>query len=78
MSNGDEIDYTESEIRSFLPLGWRLARVEPTGRWDPALLCAPGDILGPAAHAGLGTEIGFFLVVSMSITMHFVADARSD
>ena len=57
---------------------FRSSPMDGTGRWDPALLCAPGDILGPAAHAGLGTEIGFFLVVSMSITMHFVADARSD
>lgn len=57
---------------------FRSSPFDETGRWDPALLCAPGDILGPAAHAGVGTEAGFFLVVSMTINLHFLGDARSE
>ena len=35
MSDSDEIRYTTSEIRSYLPTGWHLAPGETTGRWDP-------------------------------------------
>lgn len=37
MSHGDELHYTLSEIRSYLPTGWQLAPGETNGRWDPAL-----------------------------------------
>jgi len=36
MSDGDEIRYTPSEIRSYLPTGWQLAPGETSGHWDPA------------------------------------------
>lgn len=37
MTEGDEVHYTTSEIRSYLPTGWRLAPGETEGHWDPAL-----------------------------------------
>lgn len=48
------------------------------GRWEPAALAVPGDILGPAVHAGLGSSAGFFFSVSLQIGLKFVADVRSE
>lgn len=46
--------------------------------WEPAALAVPGDILGPAVHAGLGGKAGFFFVISLQIGLKFVADVRSE
>jgi acyl-CoA thioesterase len=48
------------------------------GAWDPALLAVPGDVLGPAVHAGLGGKVGFFFVISLQIGLKFIADCRSE
>ncbi len=48
------------------------------GTWEPAALAVPGDILGAAVHSGLGSESGFFFVISLQIGLKFVADARSE
>jgi acyl-CoA thioesterase len=48
------------------------------GNWEPAALAVPGDILGAAVHAGLGTESGYFFVVSLQIGLKFVADLSSE
>jgi acyl-CoA thioesterase len=38
----------------------------------------PADVLGSAVHAGIGSSAGFFLVVSLQISLQLVADARTD
>ncbi len=48
------------------------------GIWEPAVLAVPGDVLGPAVHAGLGGRIGFFLVISLQIGLKFIADVPTD
>ena len=50
----------------------------PDGCWDPAVLAVPGDILGPAVHAGLGGEVGFFFVISLQIGLKFVRDVETE
>jgi len=64
-------------------LTWHRLRNEPLlpdGTYDPISLCAPADILGPAIFAKLGPmspENPPFLVLSLEITVHFVAPATS-
>lgn len=48
------------------------------GRWEPATLALPGDILGPAVHAGAGSGSGEFLVLSLQIGMQFLGDVRTE
>lgn len=48
------------------------------GRWEPAALAVPGDILGPAVHAGIGSTAGWFFVISLQIGIQFVAEARGE
>lgn len=48
------------------------------GTWEPSSLALPGDILGPAVHRGLGGGVGFFLVISLQISLQFVAPLRTD
>ena len=48
------------------------------GTWEPATLALPGDILGPAVHAGAGSRAGDFLVISLQISLQFVGEVRSD
>ncbi|MHB1138348.1 MAG: thioesterase family protein, partial [Microthrixaceae bacterium] len=42
------------------------------GTWEPAALALPGDILGPAVHAGAGSAVGPFLVISLQIGLQIV------
>ncbi len=48
------------------------------GTWEPAALALPGDILGPAVHAGAGSAVGPFLVISLQIGLQIVGEVRSD
>jgi acyl-CoA thioesterase len=48
------------------------------GTWEPAALALPGDILGPAVHAGAGSDVGPFLVISLQIGLQIVGEVRSD
>jgi acyl-CoA thioesterase len=60
---------------------WFRFRVPPVlsdGRWDPATLALPGDILGPAVHSAAGSGAGEFLVISLQIGLQFVGDVRTD
>lgn len=60
---------------------WFRFRVPPLredGTWEPATLALPGDILGSAVHAGTGGGVGFFLVISLQISLHLLADTRAD
>jgi acyl-CoA thioesterase len=50
----------------------------PDGRWEPATLALPGDILGPAVHAGAGSAAGEFFVISLQIGLQFVGDVRTE
>lgn len=52
--------------------------MRPDGTWEPGALAVPGDILGPAVHAGLGSRIGFFFVISLQISLHVVGDLRTE
>jgi acyl-CoA thioesterase len=60
---------------------WYRFRVPPLredGSWEPAALALPGDILGTAVHAGAGSRSGFFLVISLQISLQIVAEMRGD
>lgn len=57
---------------------FRVPPVDDAGRWEPATLALPGDILGPAVHAGAGSGAGAFLVLSLQISLQLVADVRTD
>ena len=46
------------------------------GTWEPATLAVPGDILGPAVSEGAGTVGEFFLVMSLQISLQFIAPMR--
>ena len=48
------------------------------GTWEPTALALPGDILGTAVHAGVGSGSGYILVISLQISLQFVRDVRSD
>ncbi len=48
------------------------------GTWEPATLAVPGDILGTAVHAGTGGAVGPFLVISLQISLHVIAETRAD
>ena len=48
------------------------------GTWEPTALALPGDILGTAVHAGVGSGSGYFLVISLQISLQFVRDVRTD
>lgn len=50
----------------------------PDGRWDPTSLAVPGDILGPAVHAGAGSAVAPFLVISLQISLQFISDVRTE
>ncbi len=52
--------------------------ITDAGHWEPAVLAVPGDILGPAVHAGLGGQVGFFFVISLQIGLKFIADVPTD
>ncbi len=42
------------------------------GRWSPASLAVPGDILGPAVGRGRGRPDEFFMVLSLQIGLQFL------
>jgi hypothetical protein len=48
------------------------------GTWDPAVLALPGDILGPAVHAGAGGRVPPFLIISLQIGLQIVGEVRSE
>jgi acyl-CoA thioesterase len=48
------------------------------GRWEPAVLAVPGDVLGPAVSSGIGTLGGHPFMVSLQIGLKFVADVRTE
>lgn len=52
--------------------------VLPDGSWEPASLAVPGDMLAPAVVEGVGRENGFFLVVSLQLSMQFFAPMRGE
>jgi len=48
------------------------------GSWETGIVAVPGDVLGPAVGAGIGTAQGFFLILSLQIGLRFVDDVRTD
>jgi acyl-CoA thioesterase len=50
----------------------------PDATWVPGLLAVPGDVLGPAVGAGIGTQHGFFLILSLQIGIRFIDDVRTE
>lgn len=70
--------FPPGEPRSASWFRFRVPPLLPDGRWEPATLALPGDILGPAVHSGTGSAEGPFLVISLQISLQFVADVRSE
>jgi len=52
--------------------------MDDRGMWEPGVVAVPGDVLGPAVGAGIGTQGGHFLVISLQIGMRFVADVGTE
>lgn len=62
-------------------MSWYRFRERPDrgdGIWDPAALALPGDVLGPAVHAGAGGRVGHFLVISLQISMQFMNPVQGE
>lgn len=76
MAWGEE--FPPGEPRSASWFRFHLTPRRDDGTWEPATLALPGDILGPAVHLGVGSTPGPFLVVSLQISLQFVAEVRSD
>lgn len=70
--------FPPGEPRSSSWFRFRTPPLLDDGRWEPATLALPGDILGPAVHAGAGSEPGPFLVISLQISLQFVAEVRTE
>lgn len=73
---GEELDPGEPRAASW----FRFLRspVTAEGHWEPAILAVPGDVLGPAVHAGLGGKVGFFLVISLQIGLKFISEVPTE
>ncbi|HTO01319.1 MAG TPA: thioesterase family protein [Microthrixaceae bacterium] len=48
------------------------------GTWEPATIALPGDILGTAVHAGAGSTVRPFLVISLQLGLQIVGEVRGD
>lgn len=60
---------------------WFRFKVPPLrsdGSWHPASLALPGDILGPAVHAGAGGSVPPFLVISLQLGLQIVNEVRGE
>ena len=73
---GEPVDPGEPRTASWFRFNTSPRRGD--GLWEPAALAVPGDILGPAVHAGLGGKVGFFFVISLQIGLKFIADVSSE
>jgi acyl-CoA thioesterase len=49
-----------------------------SGVWEPGVVAVPGDVLGPAVGAGIGTSRGLFLILSLQIGLRFVDEVRTE
>lgn len=70
--------FPAGEPRSATWFRFKVPPLREDGTWEPAALALPGDILGPAVHAGAGSDVGAFLVISLQISLQFVAEARGE
>lgn len=57
---------------------FRQSPVRPDGTWEPAVLAVPGDVLGPAVVEGIGRTDGFFLIISLQITLQWFGPIRGE
>ena len=73
---GEQVDPGDPVAASWFR--FNVSPMRSDGTWEPAVLAVPGDILGPAVHAGLGNRMGFFFIVSLQIGLKFVADVRTE
>jgi acyl-CoA thioesterase len=52
--------------------------IRPDGSWEPATLAVPGDVLGPAVVEATGRPNGFFLVITLQLSIQFLAPMRGE
>jgi acyl-CoA thioesterase len=71
-------EFPPGEPRTASWFRFRVSPMLPEGHWEPATLALPGDILGPAVHAGAGSAAGEFLVISLQISLQFVDEVRTE
>ena len=74
----DRDDVPPAEPRTASWFRFLRSPMRPDGTWEPGTLAVPADVLGPAVHAGIGSSAGFFLVISLQISLQLVADVRTD
>jgi len=60
------------EPRTFSWFRFLEAPLLDDGRWEPATLAVPGDILGPAVGVGRGRPDEFFMVLSLQISLQLL------
>ncbi len=48
------------------------------GCWEPGVVAVPGDVLGPAVGAGIGSAQGHFLILSLQIGLRIVDEVRTE
>jgi len=52
--------------------------VRADGTWEPSVMAVPGDVLGPAVVEGLGRSDGFFLIISLQISLQWFAPIEGE
>jgi len=73
-----QLEVPPGEPRAASWFRFRESPMTENGCWEPGVVAVPGDVLGPAVGAGLGTIGGHFLILSLQIGMRFVDDVRTE
>ena len=73
-----QLEVPPGEPRAASWFRFRESPMTDEGCWEPGVVAVPGDVLGPAVGAGLGTIGGHFLILSLQIGMRFVDDVRTE
>lgn len=73
-----QVDVPPGEPQASSWFRFHRSPMAPDGTWVPGLLAVPGDVLGPAVGAGIGTQHGFFLILSLQIGIRFIDDVRTE
>ena len=73
-----QVDVPPGEPQASSWFRFNRSPVGPDGCWVPGIVAVPGDVLGPAVGAGIGTQHGFFLILSLQIGMRFVDEVRTE
>ncbi|MCX6524590.1 MAG: thioesterase family protein [Actinobacteria bacterium] len=71
-------EFPSAEPESASWFRFKVPPLRSDGSWHPAPLALPGDILGPAVHAGAGGSVPPFLVIILQLGLQIVAEVRGE